>query len=106
MLHSVNGLRLPVAGLACLVAACAANPRPASWAQEVHPIAGERHFAWIRRLTTNIPHGTHAEAYFSPDGTKLVLQAIRQGDRADQIYVLDVATGRIERVSDGRGKTT
>lgn len=68
--------------------------------------AHERHLAWIRQLTTNIPNGTHAEAYFSPDGKKLILQAIREGDKADQIYELDIATGRIHRVSDGKGKTT
>lgn len=57
----------------------------------------------IRQLTFG---GTHAEAYFSFDGSKIILQAVREGDRADQIYILDLATGRIERVSNGKGKAT
>ena len=50
--------------------------------------------------------GTHAEAYFNHDGTKLVLMAVRPGDPADQIYVLDLASGGLERISSGEGKTT
>ncbi len=93
--------------LALLLAACASTPPPPpSWAREVAPLPGERRLAWIRQLTTNIPHGTHAEAYFSPDGRSLILQAIRDGDKADQIYSLDIATCRVARISDGKGKTT
>lgn len=50
--------------------------------------------------------GTHAEAYFSPDGKKLVLMALRAGDKADQIYELDLATRELSRISTGGGKTT
>ena len=57
----------------------------------------------VRKLTAD---GTHAEAYFSQDGKKLVLMGQRAGDKADQIYVLDVATGALERVSGGGGKCT
>lgn len=57
----------------------------------------------IQKLTSD---GTHAEAYFSPDGKKLVLMALRAGDKADQIYTLDLATRALQRVTDGRGKTT
>jgi TolB protein len=57
----------------------------------------------IRRLTSN---GTHAEAYFSTDGRSLVLMGQRAGDTADQIYVMDVATGALERKSPGAGKST
>ena len=63
----------------------------------------ERHFASLRQLTSG---GTHAEAYWSPDGTKLIYQAVRDGDKADQIYIYDLATGASKRISDGRGKTT
>lgn len=56
-----------------------------------------------RQLTTE---GTHAEAYFSADGKRLVLMGLRAGDKADQIYELDLASGTLGRVSDGRGKTT
>jgi len=59
----------------------------------------------LRQLTTD---GTHAEAYWSPDGRKLIFQAVRpnEGDKADQIYVLDLATGASKRISNGEGKTT
>ena len=59
----------------------------------------------IKQLTTD---GTHAEAYWSPDGTKLIFQAVRpnEGDKADQIYVMDVSTGATRRISNGEGKTT
>ncbi len=55
------------------------------------------------QITTD---GIHAEAYFSFDGKKLVLMALRSGDKADQIYELDFATRSLTRVSDGRGKAT
>src|SRR4051812_21686516 len=57
----------------------------------------------VRQLTSG---GTHAEAYFSYDGKKLVLMAQREGDTADQIYELDIATQALTRVSTGRGRTT
>lgn len=57
----------------------------------------------LRQLTTN---GTHAEAYYSYDGKKLVLMAQRTGDPADQIYELDLATRALTRVSTGAGRTT
>lgn len=57
----------------------------------------------LRQLTTN---GTHAEAYWSPDGSKLVLMGLREGDRADQIYTLDLETKALTRISNGQGKKT
>lgn len=50
--------------------------------------------------------GTHAEAYFSFDGRRLVLMAVRPGDAADQIYELDLETRALCRITDGRGKAT
>ncbi|MBV8880756.1 MAG: PD40 domain-containing protein [Planctomycetaceae bacterium] len=57
----------------------------------------------VRQLTAD---GTHAEAYYSYDGKKLVLMAQRAGDKADQIYELDIATRALTRVSTGKGRTT
>lgn len=57
----------------------------------------------VRQLTRD---GTHAEAYWSPDGRKIVLMGERAGDPADQIYELDVATGGLTRISNGQGKST
>jgi TolB protein len=56
----------------------------------------------LRQLTSD---GTHAEAYYSFDGKKLVLMAQRAGDKADQIYELDLATTGLTRISSG-GRTT
>jgi Tol biopolymer transport system component len=57
----------------------------------------------IQQLTFN---GTHAEAYWSFDGKKLILMGLRKDDAADQIYSLDPETGMLERLSTGKGKTT
>ena len=57
----------------------------------------------VRQLTDG---GTHAEAYYSFDGKKLILMALRPGDDADQIYELDLATRKLARISSGGGKTT
>jgi Tol biopolymer transport system component len=47
------------------------------------------------------------EGYFSADGTRMVFQSERDPDNPFyQIYVLDLATGDVERVSPGVGKTT
>ena len=57
----------------------------------------------IRQLTFE---GENAEAYWSNDGTKLVFQRKAGGMTADQIYVLDLASGEVELVSTGKGRTT
>jgi len=59
----------------------------------------------VRRLTYE---GARAgEGYFSPDGSKMVLQSEREpGDPFYQIYLLDLTTGESQRVSPGIGKTT
>ena len=59
----------------------------------------------IRRLTVE---GRRAgEGYWSPDGKRLVFQSEREpGNPFYQIYVLDLASGDVKRVSPGMGKTT
>jgi Tol biopolymer transport system component len=57
----------------------------------------------VRPLTSG---GTHAEAYWSPDGRRIILMAVRPGDAADQIYELDPETRALARLSTGKGKTT
>jgi Tol biopolymer transport system component len=64
---------------------------------------GERHLTDIRQLTFG---GENAEAYFSPDGTKLSFQATLDGMKCDQQFVLDLATGKTTRISSGKGRTT
>jgi Tol biopolymer transport system component len=47
------------------------------------------------------------EAYFSPDGARLIFQAEREPDNPFyQIFILSLETGDINRVTPGTGKTT
>jgi len=47
------------------------------------------------------------EGYFNRAGTKLVFQSEREpGNPFFQIYLMDLASGQVERVSPGSGKTT
>jgi Tol biopolymer transport system component len=68
-----------------------------------HPVEGERHLTDIRQLTFG---GENAEAYWSPDGKKLIFQATPRGASCDQEYVLDLETGEQHMVSTGKGRTT
>jgi Tol biopolymer transport system component len=64
---------------------------------------GEKHLTDIRQLTFG---GENAEAYFSPDGTKLIYQSTPERGGCDQQYVMDLATGTSKLVSTGTGRTT
>lgn len=47
------------------------------------------------------------EGYFSADGSKMIFQSEREdGNPFYQIYLMDLETGDVERVSPGMGKTT
>lgn len=64
---------------------------------------GEKHFQNIRQLTFG---GENAEAYWSFDGKKIILQSTRDGNKADQIYVMNADGSGTKRVSTGKGRTT
>jgi Tol biopolymer transport system component/Zn-dependent M28 family amino/carboxypeptidase len=64
---------------------------------------GERHLQDVRQLTFG---GENAEAYFSPDGTRLIYQSTPPGASCDQQFVMDLVTGETKRVSSGKGRTT
>ncbi|HEX7192174.1 MAG TPA: M20/M25/M40 family metallo-hydrolase [Thermoanaerobaculia bacterium] len=64
---------------------------------------GEKHFKDIRQLTNG---GENAEAYFSPDGKKLIFQSTPRGAQCDQEFTLNLVTGELKRVSSGKGRTT
>lgn len=64
---------------------------------------GEKHLKDIRQLTFG---GENAEAYFSPDGKKIIYQASVPGSGCDQEYTMDLATGETKLVSSGKGRTT
>jgi Tol biopolymer transport system component len=64
---------------------------------------GERHLKDIRQLTFG---GENAEAYFSPDGKKLIYQSTVERGGCDQQYVIDLTNGETKMVSTGKGRTT
>ena len=63
----------------------------------------ERHLRNIRQLTSG---GENAEAYFSPDGSRLIFQSTREGYPCDQIYTIKIDGTDLRRVSTGTGRTT
>ena len=66
-------------------------------------VQSERHLANLRQLTSG---GENAEAYFSPDGTRLIYQSTRPEYPCDQIYTMRVDGSDVRRVSTGTGRTT
>ncbi len=64
---------------------------------------GERHLKDIRQLTFG---GQNAEAYWSPDGKKLIYQGFVEAGGCDQEFILDLTTGESKRISSGKGRTT
>jgi Tol biopolymer transport system component len=95
-------MKLPVAllGSALLAAVLMSAAAPEA------PTYEERDFLTkIRRLTLE---GRRAgEGYWSPDGKRMVFQSEREpGNPFYQIYVLDLTSGDIKRISPGMGKTT
>ncbi|HEX6809990.1 MAG TPA: hypothetical protein VF384_00080 [Planctomycetota bacterium] len=69
----------------------------------VESLSQEKHLRNVRQLTFE---GQNAEAYWSHGGTKLILQRRTGSMPADQIYVLDLTSGKLEQVSTGTGRTT
>lgn len=60
----------------------------------------------IRQVTQDFVRA--GEGYFSPDQSRIIFQAEEKntGNPFYQIFVQDLATGRVQRVSPGVGKTT
>jgi len=65
--------------------------------------AGETHLRNVRQLTNG---GENAEAYFSHNGKRLIFQSTRDGRTCDQQYVMNVDGSKVQRISNGAGKTT
>ena len=63
----------------------------------------EKHLSNLRQLTFG---GENAEGYFSPDGKWLIYQAHAKKGECDQIYLMELATGKTKMVSTGKGVTT
>ena len=64
---------------------------------------GEERLADVRQLTFG---GQNAEAYFSFDGSELILQSTLGEARCDAIYRMNVDGSDLRRVSSGEGATT
>ena len=77
---------------------------PISAGTPVEAMPGETRLRNVRQLTFG---GENAEAYWSGDGTHLILQrTLAPSIPADQIFVVDLATGAERMVSTGKGRTT
>jgi Tol biopolymer transport system component len=57
----------------------------------------------IRQLTFG---GQNAEAYWSPDGVRLVFQSTRDGLACDQIFIMNADGSGQRMISTGKGRTT
>ena len=69
----------------------------------VPPESGEVHLRNIRQLTFG---GQNAEAYFSGSGKLAIFQRTGPTEKCDQMYVMGADGTGMQRVSDGRGRTT
>jgi Tol biopolymer transport system component len=94
--------------LATAVLACAGPPRAGESAPPPHEASADpeaRFLARVRQLT--FAGRRSGEGYFSSDGRRIVFQSERQEDDPFyQIYLMDLESGAVERVSPGVGKTT
>jgi Tol biopolymer transport system component len=100
MTRTILAVLAPCAAFAGLLLA-APQPPPA----DADPLRNpkEVHLRNVRQLTFG---GENAEAYWSPDGRKLIFQSKRDGRACDQIYVMDADGSNARMVSTGGGKTT
>ena len=65
--------------------------------------AEPKHLGNIRQLTQG---GQNAEAYWSPDGKRLIFQSTRKGYQCDQIFIMNADGSDQKLVSTGKGRTT
>ena len=63
----------------------------------------EVHLRHVKQLTFG---GQNAEAYFSPDGSRLIFQSTRPPYTCDQMFIMNADGSGVRLVSTGRGKTT
>ena len=64
---------------------------------------GERYLVNLRQLTFG---GENAEAYFAPDGSRLIFQSTRADVPCDQIFTMRLDGSDLQMVSSGAGRTT
>src|SRR5438045_93778 len=76
---------------------------PVLWLSPLLFSADPAHFGNIRQLTRG---GQNAEAYWSPDGKRLIFQSTRKGYECDQIFTMNADGSGQKLVSTGKGRTT
>jgi TolB protein len=64
---------------------------------------GQSHLANFRQLTHG---GQNAEAYWSPDGKRLIFQSTRPPYDCDQMFIMNADGSGLHLVSTGKGRTT
>jgi Tol biopolymer transport system component len=100
MIASAGRLLLGLLGCTVVAVSCDTTESPAVVRE---PESGERFFGELRQLTFG---GQNAEAYFSPDGTRLIFQRTDDEHPCDQQFIINVDGTGMERISNGLGKTT
>jgi len=96
-------LRLPAVLSALIAVASTLAAQSENLPISVPAEAGEAHLRNVRQLTNG---GENAEAYFSHNGKRLIFQSTRDGRTCDQQYVMNADGSKVQRVSNGAGKTT
>ncbi len=91
-------LSMILAAVAAFLAAAGQQP-----AAPATPPAPEPRLQNIRQLTFG---GQNAEAYFSPDGKRIIFQSTRGDLKCDQIFIMNADGSAARMVSTGRGRTT
>ena len=76
---------------------------PVLWLSPLLFSADPAHFGNILQLTRG---GQNAEAYWSPDGKRLIFQSTRKGYDCDQIFIMNADGSDQKLVSTGKGRTT
>jgi hypothetical protein len=89
-------------GLAALPVAATLLPGDCAWTGQPATLdPRERRLRNLRQLTFG---GQNAEAYFSPDGKRLIFQSTRDGRQCDQIYTMDLDGDNMRMVSTGKSR--
>jgi TolB protein len=69
-------------------------------------VPAEDHGAHLRNIRQLTFGGQNAEAYWAPDGKRLVFQSTRDEYKCDQIFVMNADGSDQRLVSTGKGRTT